>query len=424
VLAGVQDPEERDAKSRKQRQRAKVVTAVVVPSAPPAEAQPSADPSPPAAGERPASAASTAAPVPAATVEGSAPQDVLSERIVVREVLLDVLVTDKEGEVVRGLGPEDFLVEEDGEPRAVSGVIFYGGPEELQASGVAGEVRTDRYFILLFDDLLRTQQSSLVSAQLDAGRWTKRWIEDELLPNDQVAVLSYDYRLKVHLDFSRDRAAIGEAIDNAILARRAPDRGRRDDERVSVRDSPSLLVNLPTGKTLRKESGNLEQALELIGQAAEGIVGRKNLILIGAGFGDLAFGRYLPDPRYYPPMQQALNTGNVAVYSLDLLAALGGGPGSNPLGDSLSSLSHDTGGRYYFNFLNAAVPLRAIADDNAGYYLISYRSEHPSGEHGYRKIDVKTRAPGYDVRARTGFRYGQHAETVTVGQETDSSQEN
>jgi VWFA-related protein len=329
------------------------------------------------------------------------------EAVTVREVQLDVLVTDGRGGPVLGLGPSDFVVEEGGEQREITSVIYYGGLPELRAEGgqESADRRTDRYFILLFHDQGQAAPG-LMSAQLDAGRWTKKWLET-LEPNDQVAVLGYDVRLKVYEDFTRDRGRVATAIDNAAVGRKEPDRWREEQAPVATVDSPSLLVNLPTGKTLARETRKLEEALELVGKAAEGIVGRKNLVLFSIGFGDIGdFGFFTPDPRYYPDMEQSLNTGNVAVYAVDLLGAARSEPGSRRENDSLSSIATDTGGHYYSTFINVQTPLRAVADDNLGYYLISYRSDFETGTNGYREVKVKTANGQWKVRAREGYRYG------------------
>ena len=55
---------------------------------------------------------------------------------------------------------------------------------------------------------------------------------------------------------------------------------------------------------------------------------------------------------------------------------------------------------------NFITPLRRIADESNGYYLLSYLAQHPAGEVGYRKVKVTTRNPEFRVRARKGYRYG------------------
>ena len=323
------------------------------------------------------------------------------------EVLLDVLVTDRRGNVIEGLGADDFVVLHDGAEQEVTSASFYGGPSELSATGDGGTTRTDRYFILMFHDQ-RLQAPQLAGPQMDNARWLKRWIEEELQPNDQVAVFAYQARLKVYLDFSRDRQEILAAVD-------AASRGKKDLERWVTRsepefdpNSPSLVVNLPVGKELARRSRKLQEALELLGEASSGIAGRKNLVMFSLGFGEIGqFGSYTPDPRYYPQMREALNAGNVAVYTIDTMGSRRRSIASASLNDSLSLISNETGGHYYANFTNIMSPMRQVAEENQGYYLVSFRSEYEVGTQGYRNIKVKVRDGNYKVRSRTGFRYGE-----------------
>ena len=341
------------------------------------------------------------APVPA-------PADIsLNERIRVAEVLLDVLVTDRKGNVIDDLGAEDFVVVHKGEEQEVISASFYGGPSELASPGGGGTARTDRYFILMFHDQ-RLEAPFLVGPQMDNARWLKRWIEEELQPNDQVAVFAYQTRLKFYLDFSRDR-------DEILAAVQAASQGKRDLDRWVTRsapefdpNSPSLGVNLPTGKELARRSRKLQEGLELLGEVAEGVAGRKNLIMFSLGFGEIGqLGSYTPDARYYPQMREALNAGNVAVYTIDTMGSRRRAIASGSLNDSLSLISNDTGGHYYANFTNVMTPMRQVAGENQGYYLLSFRSEYEAGTGGYRNIKVKVREGKYKVRSRTGFRYGE-----------------
>lgn len=338
---------------------------------------------------------------------GTSPADIsLSERIRVAEVLLDVLVTDRKGNVIEGLGAEDFVILHDGKEQEVTSSSFYGGPSELAASGDGGTRRTDRYFILMFHDQ-RMQAPFLAGPQMDNARWLKRWIEDELQPNDQVAVFAYQARLKVYLDFTRDRDDILAAVDAASRGQKDLDRWVTRSEPEFDPNSPSLVVNLPTGKELARRSRKLQEALELLGEAASGIAGRKNLVMFSLGFGEIGqFGSYTPDARYYPQMREALNSGNVAVYTIDTMGSRRRSVASASLNDSLSAISNDTGGHYYSNFTNVLSPMRQVAEENQGYYLVSFRSEYEAGTQGYRGIKVKVRDGKYKVRSRTGFRYG------------------
>ena len=153
-----------------------------------------------------------AALAPSAYAADTPPAAQFEGRVEVREVLLDVLVTDRQGNVIVGLTPQDFRVTEDGKPVELTGVSFYsnrrflGSAAEAAKSALpADSARENRYFILLFDDVrsLSLDAPELVSQQMQAARKAKEWV-GKLLSNDWVAVATYDRKLKDHADFTRD----------------------------------------------------------------------------------------------------------------------------------------------------------------------------------------------------------------------------
>ena len=50
--------------------------------------------------------------------------------------------------------------------------------------------------------------------------------------------------------------------------------------------------------------------------------------------------------------------------------------------------------------------LQRISSENAGYYLLSYQSEHPAAVVGYQEVEVRARDRHIKVRGRKGYRYG------------------
>src|SRR5687767_9373380 len=75
------------------------------------------------------------------------------EEVDVNEVLLDVLVTDRDGNVIVGLGEEDFEVTENGRRVDLTEVTFYSNRPRLDAAGAQVEAAaTERYFVLFFHD--------------------------------------------------------------------------------------------------------------------------------------------------------------------------------------------------------------------------------------------------------------------------------
>ena len=332
------------------------------------------------------------------------PRDQFEEEIVVSEVLLDVLVTDKRGNVIVGLGPEDFVVEEDGKVIELTSVSFYSNRRSLDEE-TGEESRADRFFILMMHDQ-RKVAPFLTAGQVDAGRWMRRWVDQEMLPNDWVAVTGYDAKLKIYQDYTHDREKLKAAIDRAALGKRGLENW--PSRQVNEEGVPSLLDHLPTEREIRRQTRKIQQGLELLAEAAGNVIGRKNLLLFSVGFGNVSpAGFYQPDIRYYPPMKEALNDNNVAVYTIDMNSTQrGGSPSLRSINDALSSISSDTGGRYYQTFTNVLTPMRQVSEDNNGYYLLAFQSEHLADSSGYREVSVKARNPEFRVRARKGYKFG------------------
>lgn len=341
------------------------------------------------------------------------------EEIDVTEVLLDVLVTDRQGNVIVGLGPEDFVVREDGEPVEIEEVTFYSSSvptetaAELAAKGVEVDpVAEDRYFILFFDDVSKYQGNriNLMQQQLRAGRDAKQWVRRSLAPADWVAVAGFDRKLELHQDFTRDHDEIVAAIDRAVRGAEGSQNwaSRRGD---GAADTPSLADDLPSGKELLEATPRVYEALTLVARAAADVRGRKNLVYFGIGFGDVdSFGQYREDPRYYPPMERALNDANVAVYPVDVTPQ----GVEHPFESALSQIAGDTGGRYFPFFTSFETPLERVAGETSGYYLIAYRARHPRGEVGFQRVEVDTADPRLRVRARGGYAFGPSGELEEV----------
>lgn len=329
----------------------------------------------------------------------------------VTEVLLDVLVTDKQGNVIVGLTEEDFIVEEDKAAVEVTGATFYSNRRFVESEARAKElglsydaVPVDRFFVIFFHDQ-RQDIAALSGQQLDAARYAKQWVDRQLLANDYVAVASYDVSLKVQSDFSNDKQAIKKAIDAAVLGR---DLGTNYPSRFPEEGKPSLLRGLPTGKALRQATWDIHHALRLVAESLGDTVGRKNMLLFSIGWGVVDEATtFTPDVRYYDDTMQAMNASNVAVYAIDYVSTVeGGGDLDRTLNDSLSNLAKDTGGQYFFHYVNFQGPLDRVSEDTNGYYLLSYSTEYQRGTSGFRNVTVRTRNPTFEVRTRKGYAYG------------------
>lgn len=328
--------------------------------------------------------------------------------IEVSEVLLDVLVTDRSGNVVLGLGPSDFRITEDGAPVEVTGAEFYSHRQAVGAATAAGapppSQPSPRYLILFFEDQRRrsVDGTGLLQRQIRAGRDAREFLERARTPGDWIAVAGYDRELRLYTDFTRDGAVLERAIDAATLGR--ADRGNWPSRLPEDPAVPSLARSLPAGDELQKQSGTIYEGLTLVAEAAAKLTGRKNLLLFTMGFGRVnRVGMYEPEWRYYEPMAESLNDANVAVYTFDLTPV-----GTiHPFADAMNQVSSDTGGRYFHDILHFATPLAQVAKETSGYYLVSYRATHPAGVRGFQLVKVSVANPELKVTARRGYRFGE-----------------
>jgi VWFA-related protein len=72
--------------------------------------------------------------------------------------------------------------------------------------------------------------------------------------------------------------------------------------------------------------------------------------------------------------------------------------------ESLRTLAENTDGMAVVNDNNLDRGLKRIADDLTSYYLIGYYSSNGKLDGGYRRITVRVKRPGVQVRARRGYR--------------------
>ncbi len=342
------------------------------------------------------------------------------EAVQVTEVFLDVVAVDRHGKVVPDLTAADFIVREDGEPVEITSVDFYTTRYEDLAPKVDGrtgkepgepapaappaEIPSARYFIFFFHDQTgeATNQSAFTRNLLDAARYARQWVRNEMQPSDWIAVVRFEQSLSVQADFTQDQKRIEQAIEDAVADRPSSLNRPSQRRRREAVDAPSLLRALPGSFALPGSVDRAYDAVRMVAEASGQIVGRKNLLLFSLGFGQIGSKFSLPDSRYYPPMKEALNANNVAVYPIDLA-----GPRvETSQTNFLSLLADDTGGELFKTFHSYGEPFRRISSQTTGYYLISFRTEHPAGASGYQKIEVDTKQRGIQIRARGGYRYG------------------
>ncbi len=150
-------------------------------------------------------------------------------RIETELVQIDVVVTDKRGNLVRGLRREDFELFEDGKKQSIT--HFAAGSSTQPASWLSTEKRrpaTDRstltvptetaagrYIVLAVDDFHLSPENLLITK-----RTLQRFIKEQLVAGDQVAIFTTSGNIGLFQQFTSEREVLERAINRLSVQTR------------------------------------------------------------------------------------------------------------------------------------------------------------------------------------------------------------
>jgi VWFA-related protein len=361
-------------------------------------------------------------------------------------VRVDVIVSDKNGNPVLDLKPEDFTVEEDGaqqqieqfEVVKIDPLEQVQGPTNGEIRGAQDEEREAarpdvRMFVILLDDYhVRRGNDMAVRKPLTD------FIQNQLAPADMVAIM-YPLTPVNDITFTRNRSALISAIEKF--------EGRKFNY-VPRNQFEEEVAYYPAATVERIRNQITMSALKAAAIRMGGLrEGRKSIIFVSEGLTS-SLPPQLADPvAAYPGMGnpnrgnqaargderyewtstldmmsdlrdvfQTVNTQNTSIYSVDPrgLAVFeygineGVGLQQDAVGlrsslDSLHTLSNNTEGRAIVNRNDLAAGMRQIMRDSSGYYLLGYTSSKAPTDGKFHEIKVNVKRRGVDVRARKGY---------------------
>ncbi len=221
-----------------------------------------------------------------------AQQDVI--RTTTNEVIVDVVVRDKKGKLVSGLGSGDFTILEDGVPQTVTSIreikgSLSGGAEAKAGggNGPADATRPVKLMSLVFDRL-----------GIDSRRLARQAANDllkaELSTDVYIAVFASDLHLKVIQPFTNDRAKLKAAI-----------------ERVA---GGSAMTNYADVNSSLKAAINSSQGSE--GAAAAAAGGPGNTSVDGGGMAQESMNRMVADMLEFAETSLQEQQGRSSIYAL------------------------------------------------------------------------------------------------------------
>jgi VWFA-related protein len=344
-----------------------------------------------------------------------------------RLVVLDVVVTDKQGKPVEGLKREDFNVLEDNVPQTVRS-FEPPAAHALPASEASAQDAAMQVFdpakpttfgqspaTILVLDQLNTHFADSSFARRELASYLGK--QPEVLDHPTTLVTLYQDHFNVLQEFTRDRAKLQHALNAA-----------------PVKYSWSLELN---GKAEHSPLERLDTSLRALESMAESyarIPGRKNIIWIGGGFPSidpetLASNDFHEVQDEMKHVTDVLLDARVTLYAVDptshaagmneltdfqqiAFAQLSGELGSasiDPMntGGDFDSLGALTGGRVIRTLNNVADQIALSVDYADRYYTIAYSPTNASQDAvKFRHIRVLCTKPGTVVTTRTGYYAG------------------
>jgi VWFA-related protein len=310
-------------------------------------------------------------------------------RVETSRVVLEARVTDSRGRPMPALGPADFRLEVDGRARPLESAVWVPESPNVPRRLPSQETGTPqvaaspgRLVVLLFQkDFEGNRLHGLVRAIPLAKR-----LVAPFSPLDRVAVLTYDWHLRLHLDFTSDLDAVRRALDESVL--------QRWPEPIAPGEEPSLAAHLSRREALR--AATPEQALLALGRALEPIPRAKTVLFFGWGLGQLSDGDTFFMHYSYDGARAALDAAHAAVFCLDVTDA-----SWHSLEVGLRIVAEDTGGDYFKVYENAGAALARVAAALAGHYVLAF--ERPEGRRGEHRIRLALAGRRGTVLTRTRY---------------------
>ena len=386
-------------------------------------------------------------------------------------VRLDVVVLDDDGQPVRDLTADDFVIEENGQPREVVSfepVVVRPRPTEIgdQPRISANRLRSPaegRSIVVLFDDIhvtpvetefVRNALTRFIQEDLSDGDWltilspgqSLRWMGRTAWEHQQMVPLVQRLQGQLVRDPTRTGISDWEAVrineygisglasaglsdmsGSAAASAGAPpgipgDSGgssgvtqARDESVMGVGKSDlsfvSEEVTAAAKRRIEASLGGLRAALE----ALVGVRGHKSLILVSEGF------VLLPKMPGYLDLIDLARRANVAIHYLDPRTlesgfgaeASGAGP-AGPTGTlrmleamGAEDVAVATGGRALVSN-DPLKGLQQVAREAQAYYLIGFQPERP--ETGLQEVRVRVTRDDLSARTRTRYVAGSESE--------------
>jgi VWFA-related protein len=346
------------------------------------------------------------------------PQDSATATIKVdtKLTVVDVTVTDKNGQPVHGLTQSDFTVKEDGKPQPIRNFNEFGTtvppppPAPNLPPGVytnqSAALATGTVNILLFSQL--GSSTEMIYARAQALNYLKT-----LPQGTRVAVLMLENGVRIVQNITTDRDVLVAAVNATKY------------QPVSGATFAGITSGGQACAVANNQSRITINALRQIAASFASIHGRKNLVWFTHGLPWLtniqffkANGVYCldDDTQKLHEAYSMLSASQVAISTIDPrgLENASGTVGPINVGgggfvirqlnqESIRDFAEATGGTAYYNRNDLDTALGESIATNADYYAVSYTPPLTGYDGKYHTINVTVNRPGLHLQYRKGY---------------------
>jgi VWFA-related protein len=368
-------------------------------------------------------------------------------------VLVNVVVRDKTGAVVRNLTRDDFTVTEDDKPQTVTSFDFEqldspsqvderpasaeqapvilspkpapSRPENAAASAAQGpppapakiDMRGRRLIVLFFD------LSSMQPEELErAVKAAHDYVDKKLSPADLIAVASFSTSLVVAQDFTADRGQLSAVIDGFGGVNGAGFEAGGAGDVEDTADNGNAFTADDTEFNIFSIDRRLD-ALQTLADELSGIDQKKSVIYFSSGMTQQQDNQV----QLRRTVDRA-NRANVSIYAADMRGLQAMVPGGDATQgsrrgtstfsgasqrnqvnsqaasqDTLTTMAEDTGGRAFFDSNTFGQVFDKVVNDTSAYYVLGYSSTNANRDGRFRRIRVKLKRSDLKLEYRSGY---------------------
>lgn len=414
-------------------------------------------------------------PISAQIAKPSATPSVDEETVKISTSLiqLDVVVSDRNGQPVTGLKPEDFKIFQDGKPQVVTNLTFVDsiGNERTEIADKNKVNSTE--FPAPPASHPRARQGRVITFVLDDGNCLatldgtvriiqsmKKFINEQMKPDDRAAIYRTKSGSNLMQTYTSNREILLQKIDKMTLIPQGSCNSSfdavRDKSTVKFTGQGAGSFESDADKAFNKDNNDRERENQVRGTL--GVLGfvvdrlknvgqRKIVFLLSEGIvADF-------DSRTYDALRELADKASRASVVINTFSSKGltipgfasaqdeilpgivNGAGADQsyqaeeariaeeraLNQGISYLAYATGGTFVSNKNFLETEIKKVLDRQTSYYLIGYVPDDETFKgKEFHKIEVRVNQPGLEVSSRKGFYGWSGKETDTIFRSPDS----